>query len=109
MNIVNIILYSLFTAGIIISCTSIAYLPPLGGTVPNGMSSDEFKNEQTQAVLNSAAFKACMSGIGISVIAVSYLIIKLIWFPIVDVVPIHPSAEDVSIKENIEFNLPSSP
>jgi len=68
LAIINILLVII---GVIIVIVSVSYLPSTGGTVPQDMSLENYRNQQQLAIYNSNAFKGVIAGCviaGISII-----------------------------------------
>jgi len=67
MDNINKVLFAIGVSGLIILITSSTYIPSTGGTVPQGMTPQDYSNQQQQMVYSSTPFKITMVGIGITV------------------------------------------
>lgn len=77
MDNINKILGAIGLCGLIILITSSTYIPSTGGTIPQGMSPQDYSNQQQQMVYSSTPFKITMVGVGIATagfLAVAYRI-----------------------------------
>lgn len=77
MDNINKVLGAIGLSGLIILITSSTYIPSTGGTIPQGMSPQDYSNQQQQMVYSSTPFKITMVGVGIATagfLAVAYRI-----------------------------------
>ena len=66
----------LTVSGIITLAIGTSYIPPTGGTVPQGETPESFSQKQQEAVFNSNGFKTTMIGTGITIASVITLFIR---------------------------------
>ena len=76
MDKINTSLLILTVSGIITLAIGCSYIPPTGGTVPQGETPDDFNRRQQEAVFNSSGFKTTMIGTGITIASVITLWIR---------------------------------
>lgn len=74
LAIINILLVII---GIITIIVSVSYLPSSGGTVPQDMSLENYKNQQQLAIYNSNAFKSVIAGCVISGIGIIVALVRI--------------------------------
>jgi hypothetical protein len=67
MDNINKVLCAIGVSGLIILITSSTYIPSTGGTFPEGISREDYSNQQQQMIYSSTAFKITMVGIAITV------------------------------------------
>jgi len=67
MDNINKIFCAIGVSGLIILITSSTYIPSTGGTFPEGISREDYSNQQQQMIYSSTPFKITMVGIAITV------------------------------------------
>jgi len=112
------IMMGLTVIGSIIFITGICYLPSNSGPVPIGEDPEQYRREQNQIFLNSAAFKCIIAGFSIFSLAILYIFIESFYdnMEIVIPEPVAPLTnvivQDVKPSEPILHSLkiqPASP
>ena len=76
MHYIDKILLGCIGAGSIIFGVSMHYLPPLGGTIPQGMNLDTFVKQQNTALVQSEAFKLTMVGASTMFLSSATIVIR---------------------------------